>query len=158
MDKKDGWHPNTDIAMFQNEGKMGFGFIQRDMHDNVQDCCAWSMIGIMDPTVAKALCIREVLSWIKQKNLTLMIIETDCKIVVTALHNNFSAPNSLGFIIDDCNTLLRQLNFVSIVFVHRSANLVAHTLARASNSWLDKMYWGLHPPAFLSTAITADQI
>lgn len=53
---------NTDATLFNDVGCSGFGYILRDMHGTVEECCAWTVQHLYDPTIAKALCIREALS------------------------------------------------------------------------------------------------
>lgn len=113
---------------------MGFGFILRDVHGVVHECCAWSTQGLSDPAVAEALCIREALSWLKDGGRHHVIVETDSQVVATAICNKVSIPNSLGLVLDDCISLVNHLNNVSVTFIHRSANSVAHSLSRASGS------------------------
>ena len=67
-------------------------------------------------------------------------METDCLNVVQALRSQVNTASYFGCIVAECLSLLQSLSDVSIVFVKRSANMVAHELARfsccgAERSW-----------------------
>ena len=59
------------------------------------------------PREAEALCMKEVLTWLKERQLDTCIIETDSMQVIEAMHT--SAQNSMfHLLIDDCKYLFRS--------------------------------------------------
>lgn len=88
--------------------------------------------GHVSPGVAEAIGVREALSWIKKKGWKKVVLEMDCLVVVQSIRSEVLMLSYYGRIISECKHLLLGLNFVSLVFVRRSANRVAHLLARAS--------------------------
>lgn len=83
--------------------------------------------------------IREALSWIKDKSLTNVIVETDCLVAIQAIRSSEQMLSYFGRIIERCKTLLRKLEDKGVIlrFVKRSANL-----ASCSHSISDRI-WGL---------------
>lgn len=60
-------------------------------------------------------------------------METDCLVVVQAIRCPLNMISYIGGIVQDCKTTLSSLTDVLLVFIKRSANNVAHEIARASN-------------------------
>ncbi|XP_073138172.1 uncharacterized protein [Henckelia pumila] len=135
---------NVDAAIFNDPPRMGFGCLVRDEHGSVVAASHGCIFGISDPTLAKALSIREALSWLKELNLSNLIVESDALLVIQALKNKASDISSLDLIVEDCKSLVSDLHSCSFVFVRRSANQAVHLLARAvgsmkNNAFSDKL-------------------
>uniref|UniRef100_A0A803QKM0 RNase H type-1 domain-containing protein n=1 Tax=Cannabis sativa TaxID=3483 RepID=A0A803QKM0_CANSA len=86
----------------------------------------------VDVVVAEAIGIREVLSWLKDRQWPQVFIETDSLCVVQALHSSIHMISLFGSVIQDCKNLLASFHNVVVSFVKRSANVVAHTFAKAA--------------------------
>lgn len=63
-----------------------------------------------------------------------------------------------GTIVGDCIQFLKHINPVLIKFVYRSANRVAHAMAKASYSMSDVEEWGAIPPEFIMHVLQEDLI
>lgn len=120
------------------------------------DAFSTAIEGITDPSIAEGMGLREALSWIKMKQMSNVIVEMDAQIIVKAMHNYASSASYLGLVIDDCKDISRSITNLCVVFVKRSANQVAHLLARVSGSMSGLMFWGSNPPSFLLAALAAD--
>ena len=59
-------------------------------------------------------------------------MESDCLSMVQAIRSQVPMRSYLGQIIEDCREMLRRLNKITLFFVKRSANMVAHQVARES--------------------------
>ncbi|XP_062076043.1 uncharacterized protein LOC133780188 [Humulus lupulus] len=123
---------NVDAAVFPDLHKFGYGWVVRDASANLISAHTASKVGSIDPTLAEAIGVREVLSWIKATELTNVVVETDSLVTVQACRSTVKMHSTFGFCIDECRTLISSLHDVSLCFVKRSANRVAHHLARAS--------------------------
>ena len=88
---------------------------------------------MINSELGEALGVREALSWIKRRQWSNVVVETDSLLVVQALRANMGMTSYFGNIIDDCKLLLRDLVSVSVYFVKRSANEAANALARSSS-------------------------
>lgn len=81
---------------------------------------------------AEAVGVREALSWIYDQNLQNVdvVVESDSQVTVTAIHNKQINYLEVGDVIASCCHMLTHLQFTSVQFVRKSANRVAHSLAR----------------------------
>ncbi|KAM6559662.1 hypothetical protein CsatA_028901 [Cannabis sativa] len=84
--------------------------------------------------------VREALSWLKKKGWNRVTIESDSLTVVQALRSSLPKSSYFGGVISDCKTLLEGVSDVSILFVKRSANGVAYTVAQASSYVADRVF------------------
>ena len=69
-----------------------------------------------------------------------MTIETDCLTVIQALRSPFHMDSYFGALIDECKNMQLDVSTDSILFVKRSANSVAHIIARASCFVADRTF------------------
>ena len=78
-----------------------------------------------------------------------VILETDCLVVTQAIRSASINLSYLGRVIDECKGLLSELGDrkVFLNFVKRSANEVAHFIARHNSSLADRVWRGdnTHP-------------
>ena len=110
--------------------------------------------GVVSPELAEAMGMREALSWIKKKAWDKVTIETDCVTVVQALRSSISMYSYFGSLISECKSLWNDVKNIKILFVKRSANSVAHVLARAFCHVADCTFrGGDFPPANLDVIL-----
>lgn len=96
-DDKEQWQPpmsnsvkiNTDAALFEDPKRYSFAFIIRDQHGSLIEAISKCSSGQVAPEFAEAMGIREALSWIKNKNHSNVVLETDCLQIVQLLRNSF---------------------------------------------------------------------
>uniref|UniRef100_A0A803PDJ7 RNase H type-1 domain-containing protein n=1 Tax=Cannabis sativa TaxID=3483 RepID=A0A803PDJ7_CANSA len=88
--------------------------------------------GSATPELVEAMGVKEALSWIKRNQPCQAILETDCLVFIQALRSSIEMIFMFGQVVKDCKVLLKELKSVSIFFIRRSANKVAHSFARAS--------------------------
>ncbi|KAM6558077.1 hypothetical protein CsatA_027316 [Cannabis sativa] len=124
---------NVDAAMFSEANSYGIGLVARDRHSPLLEARTECFIGRVNPEVAEAISVREALSWIKNRNWPRVVVETDCLTVVQALRSSIHMVSLFGQIINECKQLMLELGQVSVYFIKRSANVVAHNFARASH-------------------------
>uniref|UniRef100_A0A803QI56 Reverse transcriptase n=1 Tax=Cannabis sativa TaxID=3483 RepID=A0A803QI56_CANSA len=123
---------NVDAALFDSGNKYGCGLVARDHHGMLIEGKTKLFTGSVSPEVAESIGIREALSWIKRHNWQHVTLETDCLTVVQAIRSEVKMISMFGQIIQECKNLLLELKTISMLFVKRSANMVAHNCARAS--------------------------
>ncbi|KAM6549548.1 hypothetical protein CsatB_021224 [Cannabis sativa] len=124
---------NVDAAMFDGGNSYGIGLVARDRYSPLVEAKMECFLGRVNPEVAEAIGVREALSWIKNRNWPRVVVETDCLTVVQALRSSVHMISLFGQIINECKQLMLELSHVSVFFVKRSANVVAHSFARASH-------------------------
>ncbi|XP_074341817.1 uncharacterized protein LOC141679208 [Apium graveolens] len=117
-------------------------FVVRDHNGRLVEAGSKCSRGNLSPDLAEALSIRDALSWLKEKEYANTVLESDCLQVVQAIRSSFVCFSYLGRVVDECHKLLVSLSSknVKFKFVKRSANKVAHYLARyncsmAVRSW-----------------------
>ncbi|XP_060217124.1 uncharacterized protein LOC132644553 [Lycium barbarum] len=93
---------------------------------------------VASPLLAEIIGVREALTWLKELfSTTRLIVETDNLLVRQALEGI-------------------ELPFFSLSSVKKSANQVAHCLARASASMSGSMEWNTFPPSLITDVLAFD--
>ncbi|XP_060965664.1 uncharacterized protein LOC133034574 [Cannabis sativa] len=128
---------NVDAAIFETTRQFGIGWAARDTRGVLISGHTRLFNVQATPELAEAVGIREVLSWIKTSRLQQVVIETDCLSVVQPLRSSIVMISTFGQVVNDCKALLIELKNVSIYFIRRSVNTVAHEFARAFVSFPD---------------------
>ncbi|KAM6569605.1 hypothetical protein CsatB_017590 [Cannabis sativa] len=123
---------NVDSAIFQEENKFGFGLVARDHSCRLIEAVSGSRFGAVHPGVAEVIGVKEALSWIKRKQWSNVVVETNALVVVQAIKGSVNMPSQFGMLVRDCRDLMATLNNVSLCFVKQSANKAAHCVARGS--------------------------
>ena len=116
---------NVDAACNPGETIAGVGCVARD--DSGRFIRARSNIvhGRLQPREAEALGLKEALSWVKEWRASKCVFESDAKLLVDAVQGR-RGLSYFDTIAEDCNELLKHFAEVLLVFIHRSANQVAH--------------------------------
>lgn len=148
---------NMDAAIFADIRTIGIGGIIRDANGKFLKAICKKVEGSWSPREAEALSLKEILSWTKQYGFTRCVFETDSKLLADAC-NGGSGRSYFHDIVRECVDLIKHFENVLVRFTHRSANEVAHTLARVSRSMSDLQEWDGVAPSFLSDVLTYDLI
>ena len=114
-----------------------------------------SLAYFVEPKHAEALCIREALSWIKDLQIDNVKLLLDSALSVEAIRNDFTDDSYFGLIISDCKVLLSSFDSVSIEFVHRASNILAHKIARSAVHLPNYVVWGGPWDFYLYSAVYA---
>lgn len=139
---------NVDAACREGTCQIGVACVVRDEHGKFLRVRVNLIQGRAYAREAEALSLKEALSWVKDWRVDKCIFESDAKLLVDA----FSGRQGRSFfdtIVDDCRELLKHFVEVSIVFVHRYANSVAHALAQATYSLSGLKEWYSVAPDFI---------
>ncbi|KAG8650771.1 hypothetical protein MANES_07G069794v8 [Manihot esculenta] len=147
---------NVDAAVFP-DGFIGVGGVLRSYDGSFVGACQHRLLGYFSPKTAELITIREVLSWIKRLGYDQIVLESDALTVVKALLSSSTSDfSSFGSLVDDCKSLIAEMNSVSVSFVPRSANSVAHLIARAASTISDRIEWLSTPPQLIVHALMLD--
>ncbi|KAL8089987.1 hypothetical protein AgCh_039448 [Apium graveolens] len=142
---------NVDAALFTDPNRYNYAIVVRDHLGHLVQAMSKCSLGKSSPELAESVGIREALSWLKRSSVSNGIVESDCLQVIQLIRSSFSSYSYLGKVMDDCRHLLEDLRShnVLIRFVKRSANRVAHYLARYSCS-IAELKWDMENvhPAF----------
>ncbi|XP_074342149.1 uncharacterized protein LOC141679584 [Apium graveolens] len=130
---------NTDATLFEDSGHFSFSILARDHEGCMVEAKACCKQGSIAPELAEAIGVREALSWIKSKDWPQVIIETDCLVIVQAIRSSYASVSYFSRVIDECKQHLSDLRGRRVIlnFVKRSANAVAHFLARSTSFLAD---------------------
>ncbi|RAL45079.1 hypothetical protein DM860_018141 [Cuscuta australis] len=139
----------VDASLFPQTGRVGFGGILLSPEGQFQAACNGPLCCVQDPLVAEALACCEVLLWLRRRGVREVELFSDCLGVVQLLCQEVSPdiPSYFGGTIDGCRAILVEFDFISINFVRRSCNNLAHVLARGCDTHF--VVWDIVPPKFL---------
>ena len=128
----------------------------RDENGNYVAAKNATIIGPLEPALAEGMCCKEALSWVKNLGFSKVIMESDAQQLIQALHKTDRDYSYFGALVDDCKILSKDLSECSFEFAKRSANCVAHVLARAAGSRTDRGEWLYNPPSFIFHVLALD--
>ena len=106
----------------------------------------------MAPTEAGIMGVREALSWLKQMQMTKVLVKMDSQVVFNAINKTSPASSPFAMLVKDCKDLANSMPNIIFTFAKRSTNNVAHIVARATRSMSDQTIWNFQAPAFLLLA------
>ncbi|XP_073121019.1 uncharacterized protein [Henckelia pumila] len=150
---------NVDAAVIDNYSHFGYGCVLRNTYGVVIAATHGRLQGHLNAMLAEALSIREALSWLKSLGFSHIIVESDALLVIEALNNSSESDSSiLGLIVDDCKILAGDFSSCQFVFVYRSANQIAHALARKAISMSGLLGRATSSPTFISSVILQDLV
>ena len=131
---------SVDAATFQEFNASGIGMVARDDRGDVILARTMFLEGLRSVEMIEAMAVKEALSWIKNQRWQKVIVESDSLVVIQAVRSKVHMKSPFGEIILACRSMLREQNTVSVSFIRRSANMVAHELARAAYSFPDRIF------------------
>ncbi|KAL8120232.1 hypothetical protein AgCh_017395 [Apium graveolens] len=126
---------NVDAAIFKDPSAYSIGLIARDSSGQLVHAHSSYYRGEISPENAKVLAIKEALSWLKQQQWEEVQPESDCLVAVQAINSKVCMISPFGSVVEECSSLIRNLNKIILSFVRRSANMAAHFLAKESCSY-----------------------
>ncbi|GMN53173.1 hypothetical protein TIFTF001_022317 [Ficus carica] len=145
------------IKNLQSEPDIGIGAAIRDEKGSILGAVAKSVEGSFFLFLAECLALREGLSFAKEIECVNLEVETDAINVVSTVVENRKLSME-GPILEDVKQLLVQLRGTGIHHVCRSANLVAHLLARFGFNSNCTNVWISETPTVVSNAVSIDVI
>lgn len=153
----DGWYKvNCDASGVVNDC-VGIGCVVRDSQGSFVAARCRRVEGSWNPREAEAISLKEAMSWIKDLELKCCVFETDSRVLVLAC-NGQGEESYFHTITSDCVQLLKHFDRVLVEFVYRSANRVAHELAKAAHSMSGPGEWFVTPPDFINHVLDNDII
>ena len=125
---------NNDAAVFGSSNRYSYAFAARNHKGELIEARSSCKEGYTVPECAETMGIREALSWIKDKNLSGVIVETDCLVAVQAIRSSATLFSYFGVLVQECRNLLKETKDKGIVlrFEKRYANNLAHAFVSYS--------------------------
>ncbi|XP_074352247.1 uncharacterized protein LOC141691405 [Apium graveolens] len=155
--------PNTvkvsvDATVFEDRGGVGFGLVDRDSDDLLIEARAIVDPHLINPMLAETMAIKKVLNWIDGTPWQRVMIKSNCLAVIQAIRCTTSMRSHFGRFVEDCRVFMQRLNNISLFFVKRSANTVAHKLARQSYIYSGRVFDRRSVPIKIKKCINLDLI
>ena len=128
-----------DAAIFEGLNCYSFSFAARDHRREVVEARSKCRLGNIAPENAEAMGVREALSWLKVQQARDVLVETDCLVMVQAITSAAAPISYFGRLIQECKNLLADLKDrnVMVRFIKRSANTIAHFIAKSTYTMSD---------------------
>ena len=144
-----GWQPphsdhyklNFDAAIYTDLGCLGVGAIIQNERGEVMAALSAKGPFVQNSEEAETLACRKTLEFAIDVGFSDLIIEGDNVSVMRAVASNCMDGSRLGNVLEDIHWLVRGLRWSSVSCVKRSANTVAHSLARFARNVLDELVW-----------------
>uniref|UniRef100_A0A803P614 Reverse transcriptase domain-containing protein n=1 Tax=Cannabis sativa TaxID=3483 RepID=A0A803P614_CANSA len=121
---------NVDAALDANRNIVGVGAVVRNSDGHVLAAMAKPIVGNFASHIMEAQAMFHSLNWVIQLQLPISIVETDALLVANAFQFGSTAVSSYHDILLDVTSLLSFFPQVNVVHAKRSANMVAHSLAK----------------------------
>ena len=127
---------NFDVAVFSDQHCSGFGAIIRNSSGGVM--VGMSMKGpyVNSSEEVEVLACRRALEFSRKVGFSRVIIEGDCLNVMRALSVSTENSSLLGHIYEDIKFNLKGMQVLSINWVKRGGNMVAHILAKHNQRFI----------------------
>jgi ribonuclease HI len=142
-------------AHLHGDGHWGFGMLLRSADGRCVGSATRVLKGWEDATWAEAVGISEALKWIDNQKLQNVIIESDAEVIVKAMQKKSFPRTHWGRIALSCVRDLDKLSQVSVKWVNRKCNTVAHELAHYARVEPNKS-WPNSVPDCILTHILSD--
>lgn len=124
------------MLRFMTSSRYTYVFVARNYRGELSQARSNCKEGKTTPKCAEAMCIREVSSWIKRRQLQRVVVETDCLVSVQAIRDSATMSSYFGVIVQECGNLLMEVKDKGVIlkFVKRFANSLAHAFVNYGNS------------------------
>ncbi|CAL1410767.1 unnamed protein product [Linum trigynum] len=90
--------------------------------------------GVDDPIVIESLVLREAIIWCLSLGFSVVCFEGDAKVVIDKINQASTRDNQIGAILEEIVGFFALHSGLSVRFVGRSSNRVAHLVARRALS------------------------
>ena len=104
--------------------------VLRDYRGEVLGCQALLKSGHWKASIAEAIRLKEVLSWVELMGLSNVIVEMDVKCIIDEFHGGRENCSELGSIIETCIAKASKIHNFNLKYVSRRRNNVAHNIAK----------------------------
>ncbi|XP_031102021.1 uncharacterized protein LOC116005928 [Ipomoea triloba] len=141
---------NVDAALLDDI--MGFGAVVRDQVGKFVAAFCRRLHCFRDPYLAETMAVKEALTWLKNYGHNNVILESDCLNFCTSFNSGCLNFSYVGLIIKHCS-IANGIGNIVVRHVKRSANHVAHVLARATDSSSVLGVWDVSPPWCISDLV-----
>ncbi|GAU21899.1 hypothetical protein TSUD_33960 [Trifolium subterraneum] len=126
---------NVDVAFVPGSGRTSVGLCFRNNRGQVMaDMTQWQQT-VMSSVEGEAWTLLLAMEEARHRGLDRVQFESDSKVLVEAIHMKRRGNSEFLSIVHDIISFMSSFLNFEVKFVRRQENSVAHTLARAANSW-----------------------
>ena len=136
---------------------VGVGIVIHDSEGFVMASSSQKIEATFSPQVVEAVAIYRGLQLAIDIGLTPCKIKSDAEVIVGWINCKNYLCSEIGVVIDDIHLLLEQVRCVSVNFVPRKANQVAHVLAKNGFSFIEDTVWLEEFPPCVSSLVSVDR-
>lgn len=154
---EDEYKMNVDASISAGLPYFMVGMVIRDHVGQFVQGRVVKFAGVVSVLEAEAMGILEALSWLRTLPTMRVLIECDSLTAVKAISTGVDYQVEVGHIIEACRSLLAQNQDVSVHFIRRQVNKVAHLMAHEPCS-LNFHNVFLSRPVFLLESIVFDAL
>ncbi|GAU33973.1 hypothetical protein TSUD_61040 [Trifolium subterraneum] len=126
---------NIDVAFVPGSGRTSMGLCFRDNSGHFMAGMTQWQQTMISSVEGEAWALLLAMEEARYKVLDRVQFESDSKVLIEAIHMKRRGNSEFLSIVHDILSLMSSFINFKVKFVRRQANLVAHTLARATNSW-----------------------
>ena len=130
---------NFDAAIFANSS--GIGAVIRNDAGEVMAALSAKGAAVNDSEEAEAMACRKAMEFAIDAGFSELVVKGDNSVVLSSVSSMHQDLSRLGVIYDDIRHLAAGLHFVSFNCIRRSANSVAHSLARYASVLDEEVVW-----------------
>ena len=132
---------NFNTAIFTDLGCSGMGVIICNEKGEVMGAMSTKGPRVTDSLEAEALACRKAIEFAMDIGFSNIVIEGDCVQVINAIKASKANLSRLGHVVEDIQVLISGLRWAEVRWVKRSANLIAHSLARYAKNISNDVIW-----------------
>jgi hypothetical protein len=147
---------NVDASFHSVSSVAGLGGVFRDSEGNFLGGFVDFLPSIVSAKHGEMLALLLGVKVAYNRSLVPLIVESDCLDLVQAITSNSLDSSELGFLIEDIRQDLQTASAASIHHVRRSANNVAHLLAREAGIKCLEFDFFSVAPSFVKEALSSD--
>lgn len=125
-------------SIFSNYNAAGCGVVVRDSAGHFIAARNGLKTIPLDPLLFEVVAFKEALFWIKDMGHHMVVFESDSSVFVAGFESVEHDNSYFGLVLADCKLLYQSIVGARFDFVYRSANCVAHKLARSAISVSDR--------------------
>ncbi|GAU21365.1 hypothetical protein TSUD_189520 [Trifolium subterraneum] len=126
---------NVDVAFVSGTGRTSMGLCFRDNSGHFMAGMTQWQQTVISSVERESWALLLAMEEARHRGLNRVQFESDSKVLIEAIHMKCRGNSEFLSIVHDILSLMSSFINFEVKFVRRQTNLVAHTLARAANSW-----------------------
>ncbi|KAK2642149.1 hypothetical protein Ddye_023912 [Dipteronia dyeriana] len=135
---------NTDAAIKGGQSRVGVGIVVRNHSGLMMGSSSQNIVAFFSPQVAEAMAILRGIRFAVDSGLLPAVVESDAKAVVELVNGGVGPLADIGSVVLDFLSFTSRF-LISISYVSRKTNMVAHSLTQLALSSDENFFVGVSP-------------